>query len=106
MRVEHGSGTLTPGTSLRHELRVPQALERHDASEHRNANALDALEELPHRSDVEDRLRHRKLGAGLDLVLEASDLLIEIERSGIGSHADVERRRLADRLAADIAARD
>ena len=63
---------------------------------------LDPLEECQHRGDVEDRLRDGKLRAGFDLVTEAPDLVIEIERPGIGRHADVESGRLADRLAADV----
>ena len=44
-------------------------------------------------SGIEDRLGDRELRAGLDLVGEAPQLLVEVQRAGIDRDADVERRR-------------
>ena len=67
---------------------------------------VDAIEELQHRGHVENRLSNRKLGARFDLVLEASNLLIQIEGAGIGRDADVEGGGLPDRPVHRCRARD
>ena len=55
-----------------------------------------------HRRHVEDGLRHGELRPRFDLVFEAPDFLVEIERARVGGHTDVKGGRLADRLPADV----
>ena len=72
------------------------------AGQDRHAVMLDALDEGAELVGVEHRLGDRELGARLDLVGEAAQLLVEVQRAGIDRDADVERGRAADRLAADV----
>ena len=53
---------------------------------------------------IEDRTRDDEFGAGFDLVVETAELLLDVRRGRIHRHADVKRRRRANRLAADVAA--
>jgi hypothetical protein len=62
----------------------------------------DALEEALELTRVEHRLRDRILGAGVDLPLEALDLVCGIDGGRVHSYADRERGRRADRVAPRI----
>ena len=89
------SGTLTPGTSLA----MNSACRRLSSGMIPASTGIRTRSmrsrNCTHRRHVEHGLRDRELGARLDLVLEAPDLLIEIERAGVGGHADVEGGRPA-----------
>src|SRR5271157_6118091 len=85
-----------------HELGVAVAGERPDAANHRNPDVLGAAQETFQVVEVEDRLGHHVLGAGFHLPLEAADLLVQVQRAGVGAHADHERGLRAHGIAADI----
>ena len=53
---------------------------------------------------VEHRLGDHVLGAGLDFPFEAADLLVQVERPGVGAHADQQGGLRPHGIAADIQA--
>ena len=104
MRSISASGTRTPGTSLamnsafRAESngKIP-AMTGSRADSIRFRTAFESAQ-------VEDRPGDHELRAGLDLVVEPTEFFVHVRRGWIHRHADVERGRRADRLAADVAA--
>ena len=102
MRSTTASGTRTPGTSLamnsawrRLSSGISPAMIGIAWSRTRSTKRAELLR-------VEHRLRDGELGARVDLVGEPPQLLVEVQRAGVDRDADVERRRAADRLAADV----
>ena len=65
---------------------------------------LDALEEIFQQAQIEDRLGDGVLGAGLDLVVEAAQLVLDVGHAGIGGDADGEVGAGADGVGADVEA--
>src|SRR5205085_11632516 len=63
---------------------------------------LNALEKTLEQIEIEDGLGDGVLGAGLDLELEAVNLLIDVQRAGIGADAEQQRGLRAHRIAADV----
>ena len=61
-------------------------------------------QELLQQREVEHRLGDGVLGAGLDLVFEAADFLVDVGHAGIGADADDERGGRADGIAAEVEA--
>ena len=89
---------------VHHEFGVAKAGERPDAADHRNLDMLDALEKCFQQIQIEHRLRDHILGAGLHFPFETADLLIHVQRAGIGAHADQQGGLRAHGVAADIQA--
>src|SRR5688572_25035601 len=87
---------------VRHELGVEDALERPEPYNNGKTRRFDPAEQPLERRDVEHRLRHHELSAGLDLVLEAANLVVQVLGARVHLHADVKRGRTADRLSADV----
>src|SRR5579872_1115009 len=87
---------------VRQEFRVSRRDERPDPRDHRDAHVLDRCEEAVQLVHIEHRLRDRKLGAGINLPLEAPQLVRWIDCRWVDADADGEPRRCADRVAAGI----
>ena len=103
MRSSSGFGHADVRHLVGEVLGVQQAVERPHRRDDRHRHVRRAPPERVERLEVEHRRRHGELGARLDLVLEAPDLLVEVRRGRVRDDPDVERRRRADRLAADVA---
>src|SRR5258706_5330260 len=86
-----------------HELGVSRALERKNAGDDREPRTFDPLHERFEAPHIEDRARDDELGATVDLLVQAAQLLIEVRRRRIDRDADMKRCRRADRLPADVA---
>src|SRR4030095_2679668 len=67
-----------------------------------SAHVLDSLQKITQLTRIEHRLRDRILRACFHLPLEALYLFVEIDRSRIHADTDAERRRLADRIVAEV----
>ena len=89
---------------VHHELGVAEAGERPDAANHRNLDMGDAFQEGLQQVEVENRLGDDILRARLHLPIEAADLLVHIQRAGVGAHADEHGGLRAHGVAADIEA--
>ena len=60
------------------------APDREDADEHGDRRGLaEPLEELVEQLEVEDDLRHREVGAGVELAAEALDLDVQVVRGQV-----------------------
>ena len=77
------------GHFVRQELGVQLAVERPQPGDDRHLQVLDPPQERVEGVEVEDELGDRELGAGLDLELEAPDLLVEVERRRVDRDTDV-----------------
>src|ERR671937_3087758 len=75
-----------------------------DSDEHRDRPAAELLLEAVEVGEVEERLRHREPGAGLDLPAEPVELGLEVVRRGVDGDAEEERRRRVDALAVEVLA--
>ncbi len=89
-----------------HELGIAQAGQRPDAGDHRNAELLDALEKALEQAQVEDGLSDGVFRAGLNFVLEAAQLVLDVGHAGIGGHGDGEVGAGADGVASRCRGRD
>src|SRR5438105_3680429 len=85
-----------------HELGIAVAGERPDPADHRDSELLNATEEALEQIEIEDGLGDGVLGAGLDLELEAVNLLVDVQSAGIGADAEQQRGLRAHRIAADV----
>ena len=65
----------------------------------------DLVEEPQQGVGIEDRLRDGELGPGLDLLAEAVELALLVERRRVEAHADHGERLRVDGLAAQVDAR-
>ena len=98
------SGTRTPGTSF-----AMNSAFRTLSNGKMPATTGSRAESIRFRTrskfdDVEDRPRQDEFGARFDLVVEPAQFLVEVRGGRVEGHADVERGRRADGLAADVAA--
>ena len=85
------------------ELGILVAHQREHADQHRHRQVLDAPQHRLEQVRLEDRLRHDELRAGLPLLLEAGELLVEIRRARLEARREEERRLAAgQRLAGGI----
>src|ERR1035441_10210376 len=87
-RSKTGCVTTYSAPASRSELGVAVAGERPDAADHRDLHVSDALEESLQKIQVEDRLRDDIFGAGFHFPVEAADLFVQVQRAGVGPHAD------------------
>ena len=85
-----------------HELGVAQAGEGPDAGDDGDAELGDALEEALEEAEVEDGLGDGVLRAGLDLVAEAAEFVLDVGHAGVGGDADGEVGAGADGVGADV----
>ena len=104
IRSTTASGTRTPGTSLAMNSAWRRLSSGAIAASTGIRNASMRRRNRASSLGIEDRLRDRELRARLHLVFEPAQLLVRIERAGIGGDADVKRRRRADGLPADVGA--
>ena len=76
------------------------AAERPDAEQHRDRPAAaEPLDEPVEQLEIEDRLGHRELRAGLDLPPEAVELELEVVGGRVDGDADEELGRGVEALA-------
>ena len=75
-----------------------------DADEDRDRPPADELLEPVEVAKVEESLRHRELGARLDLLAKPVELGLEVVSRWIDRDAEEERRRRVDRLAVEVLA--
>src|SRR5262249_59736317 len=75
-----------------------------DADQNRNRPAAEQLLEAVEVAEIEERLRHRELRAGIDFLPEALELGLEVVRRGIDRYAEEERRGRVDRFAVEVLA--
>ena len=104
MRSSTASGTRTPGTSF--AMNSAFSTLSNGQSPRMIGSFADSIasKNRSNVADVEHRLRHRELGARLDLVFEPPNLAVQVFGARVDLHADMKRRRTADRLTADIEA--
>src|SRR5262245_4393994 len=84
------------GDFVGEEFGVARALEWKHAGDDRQLCAFDASHERLETAEIEDRPRDHELRAGVDLVVEATQLLFEVRRGRIDRDADVKRGWRAD----------
>src|SRR5207245_9558374 len=75
---------------------------RQGASDYRNSRILDTFNEVTQLLNVKYWLRDRILRTRLNLVFEATNLLVRIDRAGVDSNTNTKRCRLANGVVADV----
>ena len=96
--LAQGLGHGDAGHLVVHELGVAVGLERQDAEQYGDLDRAEALEELVPYLHLVERLGHREVGPGVDLLAEARDLEVEVVDINDGSLGRVRMAVLATAL--------
>ena len=101
--LRSSSGTKIPGTSLcSRSASLSDGSGQIATSAGSGSAAAEAVEQALPRLPVEEHLAHDEVRAGVRLAAQALDLVVEVVGGGVDRDAQVERRRLADRVAGAV----